>query len=253
MIITCPSCATRYEIAPKNLGPAGRMVRCTNCSHRWFVTQDETAAPSGRAESGPADSDDRMAADARGPADTDSVAEPGIPPSPLDRAPDLGGPDQGSDTSGQTRRAPAATRSTAATIGWLAVLLILLILTGLVLGRNELVALAPQTAPFYQRVGLPVTQPIGLELAGIVSERLAGDNGDTLRITGAVRNVAGAERTVPRLRVALLDSARDEVLVREIELPQAVLAAGASTRFSVDLENPPPDARNFSVTFAIAD
>ena len=238
MIITCPSCATRYEIAPKNLGPAGRMVRCTNCSHRWFVTHDETAA-----RERPADD-----LDARPDADAERAAEPGIPP-PLDRAPEFGS----ESDRGQPRRAPQATRSTAATIGWLAVLLILLILTGLVLGRNELVAIAPQTAPIYQRVGLPVTQPIGLELAGIVSERLAGDNGDTLRITGAVRNIAGAERAVPRLRVALLDSARDEVLVREVDVPQAVLAAGASTRFSVDLEDPPPDARNFSVTFAVAD
>lgn len=258
MIITCPSCATRYEIPPKNLGPAGRMVRCTNCSHRWFVTHDETAArvisaddldahPEVGPEAGP------EAASAAGGRRTagagpERAAEANIPP-PLDRAPEFAS----EGDRGQPRRAPQATRSTAATIGWLAVLLILLILTGLVLGRNELVAIAPQTAPIYQRVGLPVTQPIGLELAGIVSERLAGDNGDTLRITGAVRNIAGAERAVPRLRVALLDSARDEVLVREVDVPQAVLAAGASTRFSVDLDDPPADARNFSVTFAVAD
>jgi predicted Zn finger-like uncharacterized protein len=244
MIITCPSCATRYEIPPKNLGPAGRMVRCTNCSHRWFVTHDETAAGERPAD----DLDGRPAVDSGPEAGPDRAAEPAMPP-PLDRVPEFGS----AGDSGQPRRTPKATRSTAATIGWLAVLLVLLILTGLVLGRNELVAIAPQAAPIYQRVGLPVTQPIGLELAGIVSERLAGDTGDTLRITGAVRNIAGAERAVPRLRVALLDSARDEVLVREIDVPQALLAAGASTRFSVDLEDPPPDARNFSVTFAVAD
>ena len=244
MIITCPSCATRYEIPPKNLGPAGRMVRCTNCSHRWFVTHDETAARERPAD----DLDARSEADSGPEAGPERAAEPSMPP-PLDRVPEFGS----AGDSGQPRRTPKATRSTAATIGWLAVLLILLILTGLVLGRNELVAIAPQTAPIYQRVGLPVTQPIGLELAGIVSERLAGENGDTLRITGAVRNIAGAERSVPRLRVALLDSARDEVLVREVDVPQALLAAGASTRFSVDLEDPPPDARNFSVTFAVAD
>jgi predicted Zn finger-like uncharacterized protein len=243
MIITCPSCATRYEIPPKNLGPAGRMVRCTNCSHRWFVSPDETAA-AGR----PADDLDTRPETGSAEAGPERATEPTIPPPPLERAPAFA-----ADDDGQPRRAPKATRSTAATIGWLAVLLILLILTGLVLGRNELVAIAPQTAPIYQRVGLPVTQPIGLELAGIVSERLATENGDTLRITGAVRNIAGAERSVPRLRVALLDSARDELLVREVDVPQAVLAAGASTRFSIDLEDPPPDARNFSVTFAVAD
>jgi len=242
MIITCPSCATRYEIPPKNLGPAGRTVRCTNCGHRWFVPPEEASLAAAPVEVEAPGADHAAAADT-----TDAPPAPAVPPPPLDRAPDL---DAGNGRD-RTRRAPEATRSTAATIGWLAVLLVLLILTGLVLGRNEVVAIAPQTAPLYQRVGLPVTQPIGLELAGVVSERLAGDNGDTLRITGAVRNVAGAERSVPRLRVALLDSGRAEVLVREVEVPQSVLAAGASTRFTVDLEDPPADARNFSVTFAV--
>lgn len=247
MIITCPSCATRYEIPPKNLGPAGRTVRCTNCGHRWFVTPEDAPAAADRVEP-----DLSPAADhpATGAVDrehnTDAPTAPTVPP-PLDRAPAL----DAEKARDPARRAPRSTRSTAATLGWLAVLLVLLILTGLVLGRNEVVAIAPQTIPLYQRVGLPVTQPIGLELAGVVSERLAGEDVDTLRITGAVRNVAGAERPVPPLRIALLDSARAEVLVREIEVPQAVLAAGAATRFSVDLEDPPADARNFSVTFAV--
>ena len=259
MIITCPSCATRYEIPPKNLGPAGRTVRCTNCGHRWFVTPEDAPAAADRVESDLSPATDPTATDpaATDPAATDAVATdhntdaptaPTVPP-PLDRAPEL----DAEKARDPARRAPQSTRSTAATLGWLGVLLVLLILTGLVLGRNEVVAIAPQTAPLYQRAGLPVTQPIGLELAGVVSERLAGENGDTLRITGAVRNVAGAERPVPPLRIALLDSARAEVLVREVEVPQAVLAAGAATRFSVDLEDPPADARNFSVTFAVAE
>jgi hypothetical protein len=213
------------------------MVRCTNCGHRWFVAHDATAGEprhSTDVETAPevADvgTDDRSAA-----------------PPPLDRAP---GPATG-DAPGKTRREPAATRSTGATLGWLAVLLVLLALTGLVLGRNEVVALAPQAAPLYQRLGLPVTQAIGLELSGIVSERLGDETGEVLRITGTVRNVAGIERAVPALRIALLDAAREEVLVREVAVPQAVLADGASTRFSVDLDDPPSAARNFSVTFAV--
>ena len=246
MIITCPSCATRYEIPTENLGPGGRMVRCTACSHRWFVGPNSDMA-----------AEAEMAAQIEAINDEDTNDRPALKsthglgdgPPPLDQAPTLG--DQ-SDTP-EARRRPAKTRSTGATIGWLAVLLILLILTGLVLGRNELVALAPQAAPIYQRLGLPVTQAIGLELAGIVSERLRDDESDVLRITGTVRNVAGAERDVPPLRIALLDAARAEVLVREVEMPQAVLGDGASTRFVIDLADPPEAARNFSVTFAVAE
>lgn len=238
MIITCPSCATRYEIPAENLGPSGRMVRCTACSHRWFVAPESTNAADAEAI---ADDDTKIHRDIAPNDDRGDV------PPPLDRAPSL----SDEDKPGATRRQPAKARSTGATIGWLAVLLMLLILTGLVLGRNELVALAPQTAAIYQRLGLPVTQAIGLELAGIVSERLRDDESDVLRITGTVRNVAGAERNVPPLRIALLDGARAEVLVREVEVPQHVLSDGASTRFVVDLADPPEDARNFSVTFAV--
>jgi len=247
MIITCPSCATRYEIPPDHLGPSGRMVRCTSCGHRWFVapeagataaTEDEAAFAAGgdAAPSYGADADGEFASSLP---DAVSGGDP-----PLDQSPEIGAaPKAANEATGG--------RSTGATIGWLAVLLVLLTLTGLVLGRNELVALAPQAAPIYQRLGLPVTQAIGLELTGIVSERLAGDDGDVLRITGTVRNVAGLERAVPPLRVALLDAAREEVMAELVDVPQAVLADGATTRFSIDIADPPEAARNFSVTFTV--
>ena len=219
------------------------MVRCTNCGHRWFVPHDATGGE-------PRDSTDvdrPMQAADDDTLDRGAVDQPSAPPPSLDRSPELAA----GDAPGKARREPATARSTGATLSWLAVLLMLLILTGLVLGRNELVGLAPQTAPIYQRLGLPVTQAIGLELSDIVSERLGDEAGDVLRITGTVRNVAGMERAVPALRIALLDAAREEILVREVEVPKAVLADGALTRFSVDLEDPPTAARNFSITFAV--
>jgi predicted Zn finger-like uncharacterized protein len=44
MIITCPSCRTRFQIAPASLGSAGRTVRCSSCSERWFVEPFAEAA-----------------------------------------------------------------------------------------------------------------------------------------------------------------------------------------------------------------
>jgi hypothetical protein len=216
------------------------MVRCTSCGHRWFVAHEEefeATADETPFERGTASEPDLAISATRNEA------------APLDRAPGIG------IESGFTQNAVQSvkSRSTTATIGWLSLLLTLLILTGLVLGRNEIVSLAPHAASVYQRLGLPVTQAIGLELAGIVSERLRDAGTDTLRISGTVRNVAGAERQVPPLRIALLDGGRAEVMVREVEVPQGVLGDGASTRFVVDLDDPPDSARNFSVTFAVAE
>lgn len=33
--IVCPSCQTRYELPDNAIGPDGRKVSCSNCSHKW--------------------------------------------------------------------------------------------------------------------------------------------------------------------------------------------------------------------------
>jgi len=41
MIITCPECATRYDIDDERFTPKGRSVRCTACGESWFVPPPE--------------------------------------------------------------------------------------------------------------------------------------------------------------------------------------------------------------------
>lgn len=37
MIISCPSCATRYDVDDDRFHPDGRSVRCAECAESWFV------------------------------------------------------------------------------------------------------------------------------------------------------------------------------------------------------------------------
>ncbi len=41
MIITCEACSKRYVISPDSLGPSGRIVKCSSCSHTWHQDPPE--------------------------------------------------------------------------------------------------------------------------------------------------------------------------------------------------------------------
>ena len=47
MLISCPNCATSYDVSAASLGAEGRSVRCVRCQEVWFATP--TAAPAAAA------------------------------------------------------------------------------------------------------------------------------------------------------------------------------------------------------------
>ncbi len=212
MIITCPNCQTRFKIDPEALAPRGKMVRCSQCGHRWF---------------------------AEPPAE--ELEPPPLPESsPLEAA-------AGEEP---VATAPAGRLGTGTILGWLLVVLVVLLAAALVLGRNEIVAAWPQAATLYRQLGLPVTMALGLELRDLQSERLEENGVPILRITGEIANPTGQERILPPLRVALLDGEGRELDFGLFDPPRRRLGPGAITRFEARLVDPPQEAVSFVVTFA---
>ena len=139
----------------------------------------------------------------------------------------------------------------ASLVGWLIGVLAVLVVASAVIGRNEIVAGFPASATLYQKLGLPVTQQLGLQFEGITSQRLEEGGVTVLVVEGAIVNVSEHDRAVPPIRVTLLDDGGRRLQQELFKAKEIELEAGAKTSFSGRLVNPAEQARNFSVTFEV--
>jgi predicted Zn finger-like uncharacterized protein len=235
MVITCPNCRTRFQLPPSSLGPRGRNVRCSSCGNRWFVEPfPEPAGPAAVPFEAPAPVVD--------PAPVAAPPEPAPPvptvePTPLTTAPAIV----------PTRRAQRRGNGVA---GWLTLALVVLLLVGAVVGRNLIVGVLPAAIPIYERLGLPVTVQLGLAFRDLGSARHDEAGSSTVVVTGTIVNTAGREVRVPKLRIALLDEGHQEIQSGFYDPPRPTLPTDGTAPFEIALENPPEQARDFTITFA---
>lgn len=235
MIVTCPGCGAGFRVDPARLGPDGRRVRCSACGHRWLVRPEGSGEPAARpleAAGGRTEAERPPGLALVQPAPAEAVA--GAAPPPLAAAPPLGEPPSGRGV---------------AIAGWLVVVLLLLLLAGLVVGRNEIVQSFPQALALYDRLGLPVTARLGLELRNLASRRLQEGGVTVFVVEGEVHNLTRVERPIPPVRVALLDGDRNELDSALFRAEQPSVAAGGVVRFEARMIDPPLVARSFRVAF----
>jgi predicted Zn finger-like uncharacterized protein len=223
MIVSCPSCGTRYLVDPAALGPVGRVVRCARCQHEWH-------------ERPPEDLPRRIALvePSSGPA----FAEPNsIPETP---------------TVGKVPALPGR-RGRFKWLGW-AALATLVVGLGIfaAANREQVVASWPPAARLYGLVGMETAIPVGLEFRNLRYDRTTEGEQALLQITGEVVNRSAEAKPVPRIRIALIDGGRRELLQQTTDAAQANLAPGAVTAFDLRLTNPPGEAVQVAVTFATA-
>jgi predicted Zn finger-like uncharacterized protein len=251
MILTCPSCRTRYQADAARFVAPGRKVRCAKCGHVWFE-----AAPAADLEFEP----DPVVTPAA------PVHEPGPPvaaevPSPAAVA-EAAPPER---RSGNLRAGPVSKDSISApvetrrvrrgaaflqTAGW-AVLIFLIAAMGWagVQYRQTIASRWPQSASLYAAVGLPVNVR-GIELTNISYQQEYEDGQPVLSVTGKVVNISNRELPVPEIRVVLLDGAKHELYHWNFDAGIPTLKPGGESTFVTRLSSPPPEARNLNVRFA---
>jgi predicted Zn finger-like uncharacterized protein len=215
MILVCPTCRTRYKVEDEAISrPSGRTVRCASCGHSWHHMAPPPS-PLLRLR-------ERVQAAA--------LEEPPATPRPAITAP----------TSPRHRRRWGLT--------WVVVILLIgAAIVGAIFGRDQIVAMWPQAAPFYELVGLK-TQPLGagLDIANVSSTR----NADGLIVEGDITNKIGAPRAVPHLRVALRDANKHELIFKIVDPPRERLLPGETSHFVVGFLPAPDAAIGVVVTFS---
>ena len=151
---------------------------------------------------------------------------------------------------------PSPERGGGVWIGWLvAGFVVAVVLTGLALGRNTIVAAWPDTVGAYDSAGLPIRVPHadGLRIAEVESERVQGGNGAVLLVRGVIENTIENSRTVPTLQAVLVDEAGTELHRWRVAAVSTVLGAGQSTTFESWLAEPPEGAARVTVGFVAED
>ena len=132
-----------------------------------------------------------------------------------------------------------------------AVVVVIVLGAGAFFGRSLIVDLWPGAADIYSMVGLWGEElGAGLDIRDVKSSREVEGGVDVLVVRGVVANVTEEDRMVPMIRIALYDSAGEEV--QHVIAPPLKnrLQPGATIGFSAKLPEPSALARRLEVTFS---
>ncbi len=211
MILTCPSCSTRYLIDPTSLGVTGRVVRCARCSHSW-------------SEVPPVDMPKLV--DVLPPAEK---VKP-IPP-------------------GSNLPALRKSRIKKAWVGWAALFAVVVaVAAGTLLARDRIIAVWPGAAQIYAGLGLDeYAVARGLVVRNVQQDPSSEDGQTIVKVTGEITNISDNRRDVPRVIVQVLDATQNVIESSYADPADSELAPGQTTAFSIRITDPPKNAVSLHV------
>ena len=260
MILTCPECATRYEIDSAKFPAAGRKVRCKKCGHVWFQAGESGAVDQPPAPSEPPPAPAIVEEPPR-PAPPIFATEPGNDPE--DDAPPARAY-RGTVTASESfapepvaaKKAKAANRNSlrlaALVVGWIALIgAVLMIALAATSYRQQVAHAWPKSSSLFAHIGMPVNTR-GLDFADVRHMSQSEDGQPVLVITGKLVNVSARAVDVPTLHVTLSDAGKNAIYDWSFSAAAHVLAPGQAAAFHTRLSNPPPAARHVDIRFADA-
>lgn len=239
MILTCPSCDTRYSVDGAKFPAQGRTVRCAKCGHSWHAEPEAPPVPDAEpmiAEPVTAPPPEAVAAPVETPAADPFPASPTRAYAPAPTAPEPRG-----------SMAPKL----AVVAGWAGlVAVVLLIGYSAVRYRQDIAVIWPQSAGVYSSLGLKVNAS-GIDFRQVTYRRETEDGQVVLAVSGMIVNAGSRQLPVPQtVRVTLSDGADKELYHWTFKPGATVLTPGQSIPFTTRLSSPPAAARHLEVRFA---
>lgn len=239
MILTCPSCSTRYQADSARFVPPGRNVRCAKCGHVWFQTPPEIEPepePALEPVAAPPPEPAPAPAAPIAPVSMQSAIKPSERPQPAPPRP----------------RRPSRNAMIADAVAW-AALIFLAITIGwaAVQYRQTIVELWPGVSPLYDVLGLPV-ETEGIALQDVAYQHEVEDGQPVLAVMGKIVNISDRELPVPVIRVMLSDEGQHEIYHWMFDAGVPSLKPGAESPFVTRLSSPPAEARILNIRFAEA-
>ena len=239
MILSCPSCKTRYVVPDSAIGPTGRRVRCANCRYSWVQ--------------------DPPALDLRTAASTDeAAAEPPVPvpvppsPRPEPPPPSWTRPEPQHEAEPEPepepvqeewepRRRPRRNRAKLWTI--------VAVVTGLLMVA-AVVALQVFGLPeFVRQVVLPVQNANALTITGRPERSRLESGQDLLVLHGEITNTSDEIQRVPQIRAELRDAQNNLVHSWSIAPPVRDLEPRRTVRFDSAERDVPAGGRQLTLSF----
>jgi predicted Zn finger-like uncharacterized protein len=243
MILSCSACDTRFLVPDQALIPSGRKVKCGKCGATWFTPPPVTGPTQAEIESVPP----VAAAQAPNPA----------PESPRLQAAASVAVGQPVDPVRAARERvvnlptvkPEPARRHSDMVGWLILAAsILIVIAGVYLGRDRVVALLPAAQPYYARVGITVPLPERLSVRDVITKQVREGESAILEVSGTIANESRYARPMPRLRISLLNEKREQIFEYTFAPEGPEVPGGGEIAFATRLSRPPAEAKHLDVT-----
>ncbi len=206
MIVTCPSCDTRYNLTAQQVGPKGRKIRCASCQHEWQQPPLEIE---------------------------ESTPKPPLPPqSQFTHTP--------SDAEILSKKWITLGIGLVVTV----VLILLGSLIWLLKDSSSTNTIAAYSNVYSSNSNTstdPIYTPTGLVMSGIERDVVEDANLTILLFRGKVTNTNSTITHIPEIRVQLLDKKGIELDFWPADIQKTTLKPGETTPWTVRFLNPPLD------------